>query len=92
MSCTHALNPARSFLAVVFVWAVTANAAYAQTFPSRPIEFISHSSAGSGTDLFSRTVSDLLAKEKIFSQPFVNTNRVGGNGRHRVQLPQEQAR
>ena len=25
-------------------------------------------------------VSNLLAKEKIFSQPFINSNRVGGNG------------
>jgi len=80
MSRTHALSPACSFLAVVFVLAVTASAAHAQAFPSKPIEFVSHTSAGSGTDLFSRTVSDMLAKEKIFSQPFVNSNRVGGNG------------
>jgi putative tricarboxylic transport membrane protein len=54
--------------------------ALAQAYPSRTIEWISHSSAGSGTDLFNRNVSELLAKEKIFSVPFIHSNRVGGNG------------
>src|SRR5687767_1079800 len=60
--------------------AVAAGPVHAQAYPTRTIEFISHSSAGSGTDLFNRNVTDLLAKEKIFNVPFVNSNRVGGNG------------
>jgi putative tricarboxylic transport membrane protein len=81
MSRTHFRRDVRSFALIVFSAAAVFSASVAaQTFPSRPIEFISHSSAGSGTDLFSRSVSDLLAKEKIFSQPFINSNRVGGNG------------
>ena len=95
MSRTPSRSPVRSCVAdvvamvtMVTTVAVSAAAAQAQTpstgsgqaFPSRTIEFISHSSAGSGTDLFSRNISDLLAKEKFFSQPFINTNRVGGNG------------
>ena len=84
MNRSHARSSVPPFLAAMLVTllaaAVPASTSQAQTYPSRPIEFISHSSAGSGTDLFSRTVSDLLAKQKIFSQPFVNTNRVGGNG------------
>jgi tripartite-type tricarboxylate transporter receptor subunit TctC len=60
--------------------AVCASAVHAQTYPSKTIEWISHSSAGSGTDLFNRSVSDLLAKEKIFPVAFIHSNRVGGNG------------
>jgi putative tricarboxylic transport membrane protein len=81
MSRMHFRRPVRSFLVgVLGVVAVSASSAQAQTYPSRTIEWISHSSAGSGTDLFNRNVSDLLAKEKIFSVPFIHSNRVGGNG------------
>jgi putative tricarboxylic transport membrane protein len=81
MSRTRPRSPVRSFLVVVFGAGVAfAGPIYAQTYPSRTIEWISHSSAGSGTDLFNRNVSDLLAKEKIFPVPFVHSNRVGGNG------------
>ena len=52
----------------------------AQTFPSRPIEFVAQSSPGGGTDLFSRSITDMLTRQKAFSQPFLNANRVGGNG------------
>ncbi|HEX2824956.1 MAG TPA: tripartite tricarboxylate transporter substrate binding protein [Burkholderiales bacterium] len=54
--------------------------AHAQPYPSRTIEWISHSSAGSGTDLFNRTVSGMMEKEKILNVPFIHSNRVGGNG------------
>jgi putative tricarboxylic transport membrane protein len=62
------------------VAAALSGPADAQSYPSRTIEWISHSSAGSGTDLFNRSVSDMLAKEKIFNVPFIHSNRVGGNG------------
>jgi putative tricarboxylic transport membrane protein len=81
MSRTRPRSSIRSFLVVVFGAAVAfASPIHAQTYPSRTIEWISHSSAGSGTDLFNRNVSELLAKEKIFSVPFMHSNRVGGNG------------
>ena len=81
MSCTQSRSSVRSFLVgMLGAVAVSANLALAQTYPSRTIEWISHSSAGSGTDLFNRNVTDMLAKEKIFSVPFINSNRVGGNG------------
>ena len=51
-----------------------------QAYPSRPIEFVAHTSPGSGTDLFGRNVSNLLEKEKIFSQPITHSNRTGGLG------------
>ena len=69
-----------SLLVATGAGALLAAPTQAQTYPSRMIEWISHSSAGSGTDLFNRNVSDLLQKEKIFSVPFTHSNRVGGNG------------
>jgi putative tricarboxylic transport membrane protein len=81
MSCTHRRSRIRTCLVgTLAAIALCAGLAQAQSYPSRPIEWVSHSSAGSGTDLFNRNVSDMLAKEKIFSQPFINSNRVGGNG------------
>lgn len=71
---------ARSSLAVAIAAAALIGSAHAQSYPSKTIEWISHSSAGSGTDLFNRSVSDLLAKEKIFNVAFIHSNRVGGNG------------
>ncbi|MES2563941.1 MAG: tripartite tricarboxylate transporter substrate-binding protein, partial [Pseudomonadota bacterium] len=62
------------------VLAVYAPGAHAQAYPSRPIEFVAHTSAGSGTDLFGRNVSGMLEKEKIFSQPITHSNRTGGLG------------
>src|SRR6185503_16896600 len=52
----------------------------AQGFPSRPIEFVAHTSPGSGTDLFGRNVANLLEKEKLLSQPITHSNRTGGLG------------
>ena len=69
-----------SALVPAFLVCAFAGVAHAQTYPSKTIEWISHSSAGSGTDLFNRNVSNMLEKEKIFSVPFTHTNRVGGNG------------
>jgi putative tricarboxylic transport membrane protein len=59
---------------------VIAGAARAQTYPSRSIEFVAQASPGGGTDLFSRNITDLLTRQKSFSQPLINTNRVGGGG------------
>ena len=69
-------------LVLCFLAIFTFGATYAraQAYPSKTIEWISHSSAGSGTDLFNRNVSGMLEKEKIFNVPFIHSNRVGGNG------------
>ena len=69
-----------SLIGMICAVAVVAASAQAQTFPSRPVEFIAQSSAGGGTDLFSRSITDLLTKQKSFSQPLINANRVGGGG------------
>jgi putative tricarboxylic transport membrane protein len=52
----------------------------AQTFPSKPLEFIVHTSPGGGTDVFARAVADMITREKIFSQPTTVANRTGGAG------------
>jgi putative tricarboxylic transport membrane protein len=67
-------------LCFLAVFGLGASGADAQPYPAKTIEWISHSSAGSGTDLFNRNVSGMLEKEKIFNVPFIHTNRVGGNG------------
>ena len=40
----------------------------AQTYPSRPIELVSATGAGGGSDLVARMVADIIAKEKLCSR------------------------
>ena len=54
--------------------------AFAQTFPSRPLELVVHTSPGGGTDLIARTVADMLTREKIVNQPINVSNKPGGGG------------
>lgn len=51
-----------------------------QGYPTRPIELISHTSAGSGTDVVARALADVVRRENLLPQPFVVANRVGGQG------------
>jgi len=53
---------------------------YAQSYPSRPIELVVHTSAGSGTDVVARALADVVRRENLLPQPFVVVNRVGGSG------------
>ena len=81
MKRTRSRSPVRSILVgMLGAVAVCASSAHAQPYPSKTIEWISHSSSGSGTDLFNRNVSGMLEKMKIFNVPFIHSNRVGGNG------------
>jgi len=52
----------------------------AQSYPTRPIELISHTSAGSGTDVVARALADVVRRENLLPQPFVVVNKVGGAG------------
>src|SRR2546421_3725724 len=65
---------------LVGILAVCGSYAHAQAYPSRPIEFVAHTSPGSGTDLFGRNVANLIEKEKMFAQPITHSNRTGGLG------------
>ena len=70
----------RSLLVAAGAAATLTGAAHAQPYPSRPIEFNVHTAPGGGTDLFARTVTDILIKEKAFPQPIIVSNRPGGSG------------
>ena len=52
----------------------------AQAYPTRPIEVTVHTSAGSGGDVVSRFVSEIMRREKYLPQPLQVVNRVGGAG------------
>ena len=49
-----------------------------QSYPTRPIELVSPTSAGSGTDIYARALADIVRKEKLLPHPFVVQNRAGG--------------
>ncbi len=69
-----------SLVGILCAVSAVVGSAQAQTYPSKPIEFVGQSSPGGGTDLFMRNITGLLDKEKIFSQPLFISNRVGGGG------------
>ena len=54
----------------------TGNVAQAQSWPDRPIKFISSQAAGGGTDMIGRLVADQLSTK--LGQPIVYENRPGG--------------
>ena len=70
----------RCMRAAIVALALGAGAASAQNFPSRPMEFIVHTSAGGGTDILARTVADILTRNKWITQPINVVNRAGGGG------------
>ena len=60
------------------VLALTAGAALAQGFPSRPIKLVVPFSAGSGTDIAARAVGEVMARG--LGQPVIVENRPGAGG------------
>lgn len=48
--------------------------------PEGNIEFMVSSSAGGGSDIFTRTITDIISKEGIMDNSFVVNNMVDGNG------------
>ena len=53
---------------------------FAQAYPTRPVEVIVHTSAGSGGDIVSRAVAEIVRRDKVLPQPLAVVNRVGGAG------------
>lgn len=51
-----------------------------QAYPSKPIEVIVHTSAGSGGDVVSRAVAEIIRSHKFLPQALTVNNRVGGAG------------
>lgn len=71
----------RSVLALLMSGVLAAGlggTAAAQSYPSKPIELVVPTSAGSGTDVYARAMADIARKEKLLPQPFVIQNRTGG--------------
>lgn len=52
----------------------------AQPYPMKPIEMISPTGAGGGSDLVARQVADIIAREKLLPQAVIVQNRPGGGG------------
>jgi putative tricarboxylic transport membrane protein len=52
----------------------------AQSYPSRPIELVSATGAGGGSDLVCRMVADIVARDKLLPQQIVVVNKPGGGG------------
>ena len=49
-------------------------------YPDKPIEFATHGGAGGGSDIYARTVAQILEKEGIVKQKIRVANRTGGLG------------
>ena len=60
--------------------ALVSSLAFTQSYPTRPIELVVHTSAGSGTDVVARALAEIVRREQLLPQPFVVVNRVGGAG------------
>jgi putative tricarboxylic transport membrane protein len=73
--------PTRLLSGTMGAWlALLSWAAFAQAYPTRPVELIVHTSAGSGGDVVSRAVAEIIRREKLLPQPLQVVNRVGGSG------------
>ena len=67
--------------AAVLILAIFAGTAFAaDTFPSKPFEFLAPAGAGGGWDTTIRMVGKVLGEEKIITQPMPVTNKPGGGG------------
>src|SRR5688500_16375191 len=81
MSSPGSVRRALSIVSCALVAATAfAGAAHAQSYPSRPIEFVVHTSPGGGTDTFARAVAEMLGRDKAISQAVTVSNRTGGSG------------
>lgn len=69
-----------SLVAVFSLLAAMVAAEARAAYPDQPIEFVVHSSAGGGSDMFSRTIAHILEKEGIVKQKINVNNRSGGSG------------
>lgn len=62
------------------MFAVASAPLFAQAYPSKPVELVVHTSAGSGGDVVSRAVAEIIRRNKFLPQPLLVNNRVGGAG------------
>jgi len=50
------------------------------SYPTKPIEVVAHTAAGSSSDVVARTIADIMEKDKILPQPMAVLNKEGGSG------------
>ena len=67
-------------LAILVAGLAAATPALSQSYPTRTVELIVHTSPGSGGDVLSRTAAEIVRREKLLPQPLQVVNRVGGSG------------
>ncbi|MES2561678.1 MAG: tripartite tricarboxylate transporter substrate-binding protein, partial [Pseudomonadota bacterium] len=65
-------------LASAAVLGLAASAAHAQTFPSKPINFIVPYGPGTGNDVIARLISQKVSE--TWSRPMVVENKAGASG------------
>ncbi len=75
-------------LAIGFVWQSATTFAAEDKYPSKQINWYIHSSAGGGTDIFSRTAA--LRLRKILGVPIVISTMSGGSGARMLNYLMEQ--
>jgi putative tricarboxylic transport membrane protein len=71
------LNVCVILLSALMAWT---HPSWPQAYPTKPIELVSPTGAGGGSDLVARTVAEIVAKEKLLPQPMVVVNKPGGGG------------
>lgn len=67
-------------LAISIAVVVLAGCQQAPSYPTKQIEYVVHSSTGSGTDVLARTISDIMSREKIVPVTMTVSNKSGGSG------------
>ena len=68
------------FLVVLFV-AIGAGSVFgASSFPEKPIIAVVAYSAGGGSDIFARTMTSAVEKDKLLPKPLIVENKPGGSG------------
>ena len=60
--------------------AIVGAPALAQSFPAKPIDLIVHTGPGGGSDIFTRVVADIIAKDKLLPVTTAVLNKAGGGG------------
>jgi len=67
-------------LALAVIVAGISPMAIAGPYPEKPIELVTHSAPGGGSDIFSRHITNIIQKNKLISVPMVVVNKPGGSG------------
>ena len=65
------------FLVVLFVAVGAGNVFAASSFPEKPITVVVAYSAGGGSDIFARTMTAAVEKDKLLPKPLVVENKPG---------------